>query len=459
MDDYLWTQNRAELFARGLYHVARCDGLHLKERDAIEAFIERTGITLDVHALDDEPFDYERAAVALESTWLRKVFVASVPNHGSSRWTRHTARTRCSSAMAAAMGIGESSALAQIDDANATPVNLLEWIDALQVDFVSWDDHHQPGYFWEFPHPNRKLAPKAILHVYEGQELVVSYQDRVTDVLTPGSYYATPDNLPGFASQSQWSGDPTHMDLVFLRQSPSPGMRWGLSDGVELKTPDLGEFTLRAYGRCAVRVHDAAMVKTRMTGLGIPTSAEVEQRVGRIVAGRFSKSLIEASETNDDFSKELSDLDALRDRVAPHLREQFKSSGLALSALALKIYPAPNWYSPRSLRAEKLNKIGQQVLSRTTGDSIPDGSNVHLSTSSSSSLSFDASLDETNPSFAPMTDSNHSSAESSVQRACHMCATPLRLDASIVHTVVRLNEFHARNVVPQSSVAPHTAVM
>ena len=118
-------------------------------------------------------------------------------------------------------------------------------------------------------------------------------------------------------------------------------MRWGLSDGVELKTPDLGEFTLRAYGRCAVRVHDAAMVKTRMTGLGIPTSAEVEQRVGRIVAGRFSRSVIEASETSDDFSKDLSDLDALRDRVAPHLREQFKSSGLSLIRFSIENITLP----------------------------------------------------------------------------------------------------------------------
>ncbi len=64
-----------DLFARGLYHLASVDGIEEKEERLISEFLEESGTEISFDSLKDTKFTAQEAALTLETTYLRRVFV------------------------------------------------------------------------------------------------------------------------------------------------------------------------------------------------------------------------------------------------------------------------------------------------------------------------------------------------------------------------------------------------
>lgn len=64
-----------DLFARGLYHLASVDGIEDKEQQLISEFLEESGAKISFESLKDTKFTAQEAALTLETTYLRRVFV------------------------------------------------------------------------------------------------------------------------------------------------------------------------------------------------------------------------------------------------------------------------------------------------------------------------------------------------------------------------------------------------
>jgi len=402
--------------------VATCDGFHEREREALQVFIDRLNLPTSIDALSEDVFDYAEASVHLESTWLRKIFVHAcrlmVQMDG-----RVTPKERdAMRAMAGALGIGEEMAVARLEGEQPPPDRLIEWIESLEVDYVSWDDYNQPGYFWFFPHPAHPLAANATIHVYEGQSLIVKFQDEIADILEPGTYRAVPPDLPGLAELADWTGGPISVELLFMRSGPSPAIRWGLSNGIELHSAEHGAFSLRSYGRCAIRFNDVEAVASRLAVQVVPDDVEVEQRLGRIVAGRFGQAVQGLAQDPDvDIIETLKDIDSLRDRVAPMIREAIRSSGMRLTRFQIEniTVPLELGLKPESIRSRTLTRVGSRVLGTQTGtgDSFQTGVGLdslggapvddHLEgphrngTADAKKTTDELSLDETSCDFVP----------------------------------------------------------
>lgn len=66
-----------EAFAAGLYYIASVDGIDEREKQAIEEFLEEAGARDFWPQLSSIQFDPERLAEALDTEWLRGVFLKS----------------------------------------------------------------------------------------------------------------------------------------------------------------------------------------------------------------------------------------------------------------------------------------------------------------------------------------------------------------------------------------------
>ncbi|MEM6992839.1 MAG: TerB family tellurite resistance protein [Myxococcota bacterium] len=64
-----------DLFARGLYHLASVDGIEDKEEKLISEFLDESGAGISFASLKDSKFTPQEAALTLETTYLRRVFV------------------------------------------------------------------------------------------------------------------------------------------------------------------------------------------------------------------------------------------------------------------------------------------------------------------------------------------------------------------------------------------------
>ncbi|MCA9705582.1 MAG: TerB family tellurite resistance protein [Myxococcales bacterium] len=64
-----------EVFARGLYHLANVDGMDQREERLIREFLEETGSAMKFEDLAGSAFSATEAAMVLETSHIRRVFV------------------------------------------------------------------------------------------------------------------------------------------------------------------------------------------------------------------------------------------------------------------------------------------------------------------------------------------------------------------------------------------------
>jgi uncharacterized membrane protein YebE (DUF533 family) len=69
------TPDHADIFARGLYFLASVDGIEDREEDLIKDFLSESGATVTFDQLKDSSFSITEAAMMLETTWIRRVFI------------------------------------------------------------------------------------------------------------------------------------------------------------------------------------------------------------------------------------------------------------------------------------------------------------------------------------------------------------------------------------------------
>jgi len=66
---------QAEWFARGLFHLANIDGLDPREADLLREFIRESRCPVRFEELGTPAFSALELAAAIETTWLRRVFL------------------------------------------------------------------------------------------------------------------------------------------------------------------------------------------------------------------------------------------------------------------------------------------------------------------------------------------------------------------------------------------------
>jgi uncharacterized tellurite resistance protein B-like protein len=69
------TSEHADIFARGLFHLASVDGIEDREERLIKEFLAESGATVGYESLGDSPFSPVEAAMMLDTTWIRRVFM------------------------------------------------------------------------------------------------------------------------------------------------------------------------------------------------------------------------------------------------------------------------------------------------------------------------------------------------------------------------------------------------
>jgi membrane protease subunit (stomatin/prohibitin family) len=150
-------------------------------------------------------------------------------------------------------------------------------------------------------------------------------------------------------------------DLIYLRTGPTPRLRWGTATAISVAIAGHGVVPIRAFGRFTTRFRDPAEICKRFLRQGIPSDDDVEQRLRRIVAGRFAQALSGLPEMRLEL---LNDLDTLCARVREQMDGPLRASGLHLSRFDIENLTGPLELGlrPMSKRTQNLSKIARQVV-------------------------------------------------------------------------------------------------
>jgi len=322
-----WTRARAAALMAPLYDAAT---RHAADDPEVRARLRRLERVLGAGAttLGSDSTIWRKG---LDSPWLRRVAVrlveACLAEHASRSEVVETFQR-----IRRALRV-EQHALASARTPESPEV-LIDEMAAPIVDWLRWDDDAEPGLAWRLPTDGVPLDAGArvdlplgqALALMRGGELLASLEDSVIDGRLAHLCPAACD------------GPVARVDALFVSQRQGAVVRWGSESDIELG-PD---FVLRVFGRYSVTVTSIGAFVQRFARNGLPDPQALDQRIGRVVAGRFAEALraVHAASplSPSDAATRLPSMAAqLRPSIEPHL----SAAGLKLVRFDLENVTLP----------------------------------------------------------------------------------------------------------------------
>src|SRR5262245_47329634 len=122
---------------------------------------------------------------------------------------------------------------------------------------------------YRFARPKQEIKNGAQLIVRPGQQAMLVDQGQVADVFEPGRHRLTTSNLPLLSSLRGWKygfESPFKADVVFVSTKQFTNRKWGTSNPVIVRDPQLGPVRVRAFGTYSLRIQDSARFVREIVG-------------------------------------------------------------------------------------------------------------------------------------------------------------------------------------------------
>ena len=215
---------------------------------------------------------------------------------------------------------------------------------AVFLEVIEWFDEDGRELVHRIPeHGSGEIKYGAQLTVRESQAAVLFYQGKAYDAFGPGRHTLRTGNIPILTKvlSAPWKmTSPLRAEVVFANMKIFPNLRWGTRDPVAFKDRELGLVRLRAFGMFNLRIVQPVLFINHLVGtMGMFTTADIEDYLGRVIISRFNDHL---GEHLDSLLNLPGRYDELSEGLAARLKDDFEQYGLGLSGLYINsITPPP----------------------------------------------------------------------------------------------------------------------
>jgi membrane protease subunit (stomatin/prohibitin family) len=200
------------------------------------------------------------------------------------------------------------------------------------IEVIEWLDDTGNTLVYRFPVKAQEIKMGARLTVREGQAAVFINQGRLADVFKPGYYRLSTRNLPILTKLLAWKhgfNSPFKAEVYFVSTRQFTDQKWGTSNPVIVRDPEMGPLRLRAFGIYSFRVDDPAVFMREIVGTdGTFTTEEITGQLKGLAISGFSDLLGECKIPVFDLA---SKYDELSVEARGKLDPEFKSHGLELA--------------------------------------------------------------------------------------------------------------------------------
>lgn len=199
------------------------------------------------------------------------------------------------------------------------------------VEVIEWLDDSSDTLVYRFPVEGKEIKMGAQLTVRPGQVAVFVNEGQIADAFEPGRHRLTTRNLPILTKLRSWKhgfNSPFKAEVYFVSSRQFTDQKWGTSNPVMVRDPELGPVRLRAFGIYSFRVRNAAEFMKDIVGTdGHFTTDEITGQLRRLIVSGFSDLLAEANVAVYDLATKYDELSA---SARSKLDEEFASHGLEL---------------------------------------------------------------------------------------------------------------------------------
>jgi membrane protease subunit (stomatin/prohibitin family) len=254
-------------------------------------------------------------------------------------------------------------------------VSFREFVAGELIDIIEWIDESGDTMVSRFARPKNEIKNGAQLIVRPGQVALFVDQGDIADVFIPGRHQLTTANLPVLSRLRGWKygfSSPFKAEIIFVNTKQFTGRKWGTSNPVIVRDPELGPVRLRAFGTYAIRVQDPGQFVREIVGTNsVFLIDEIADQLKNLVVTRVSEALADGGISVLDLATEYPELgDRVLGRVAP----QFKQYGLELTQLVVENVSLPPEVESAIDQRSKMSVLGDldQYTKLQSADALRD---------------------------------------------------------------------------------------
>jgi membrane protease subunit (stomatin/prohibitin family) len=211
------------------------------------------------------------------------------------------------------------------------------------IDIIEWTEPSQNEILaYRFPRYSNEIKMGAKLTVREGQNAVFVNEGQIADVFRPGMYTLETQNMPILSTIKGWKygfNSPFKCEVYFVSTRQWTDQKWGTSNPIMMRDPELGPVRIRAFGSYAMHVSDPATFLRQLVATDPSFETyEISNQLRNAIVSRFADAVGQAKMPVLDLA---GNYDRLAREAQTRIAPELASMGLALTAFYVENISLP----------------------------------------------------------------------------------------------------------------------
>jgi len=148
-------------------------------------------------------------------------------------------------------------------------MGLINYLKTQFLEIIQWEDASRDTISFRYPDMDKEIKRGAQLVVRESQAAQFLYLGQFGDTFGPGEHTLNTDNIPVLSTLRGWKyglESPFKADIYFINTRLFTGNKWGTTNPVMMRDPELGIVRVRAYGTYDFRVVEPRLLLKEVAG-------------------------------------------------------------------------------------------------------------------------------------------------------------------------------------------------
>jgi membrane protease subunit (stomatin/prohibitin family) len=210
------------------------------------------------------------------------------------------------------------------------------------VDIIEWLDSTNDTMVYRFQRYNNEIKMGAKLTVRPGQKAVLINEGRIADSFEPGLHQLSTQNLPILSTLMGWAygfNSPFKAEVYFFNTKNFVDLKWGTSNPIIIRDPELGPIRLRAYGTYNIRITQPEILLQELISTdGLFQVEELSDQIRNMILTSFTTGFASAHIPLFDFAARYTELGEI---IQTSMQPEVQRFGLELTQLLIENVSLP----------------------------------------------------------------------------------------------------------------------
>jgi membrane protease subunit (stomatin/prohibitin family) len=256
-------------------------------------------------------------------------------------------------------------------------MGLFSFLKGQFIEVIEWNNT-AGDIVYKFPVYDNAIKMGAQLIVREAQAVIFVNEGVIADVFGPGRHTLQTENMPLLTGLKSWKygfNSPFKADVYFVSTAIFTDQKWGTTNPVIMRDPELGAIRVRGFGNYSYRVSDPALFMRSLFGSNEQfTPDNIHGYFKTLMISTLSDALAESQIPVIDIATRYEELSQ---GIALRLESHFRELGFAFTGFVIENLSLPPEVEAMIDRKSSMNIAGNldQYMKYQTAEAIRESAN------------------------------------------------------------------------------------